>query len=87
MLIVLKVTEFVEEVHDKGMTIGVYFYVETNNTQYYNLFEVGVDVIITDYPIRVANQLNDYNSNSIELEVCKNKKKKITIISIVNLVI
>ena len=68
--------EFVEEVHDKGMTIGVYFYDEPNNRQYYNLFEVGVDVIITDYPIRVANQLNDYNSNSIELEGCKNVEKK-----------
>ena len=67
--------QFVKEVHDKGMTVGVWFFSEPNNRQYYDLFEIGVDVIITDYPIRVANQLKEYFSDDIYLEGCKSIEK------------
>ena len=68
---------FVKDAHDKGMTVGVWFFSEPNNMQYYDLFEIGVDVIITDYPIRVANQLNDYYSHKNYLEGCKSIEKTI----------
>ena len=55
--------DIVKKVHDNGMTVRVFFLKEPN--QYYDLFEIGVDVIISDFPIRVANQINEYYSNKI----------------------
>ena len=36
------------------MAVGVWFFIESNNRDYYGLFELWVDVIITDYPMRVS---------------------------------
>ena len=57
------------------MTIGVWFYNEPKNKNYYYLFEIGVDVIITDYPIAVREQLHEYNKNIIYLEGCESISK------------
>ena len=65
--------KIVKEVHDKNMTIGVWFFDEPK--QYYDFFELGVDVIITDYPKRVAEQLNQYYSDENYLEGCKSIEK------------
>ena len=65
----------VKKAHSKNMTVGVYFFSEPNNRQYYDLFEIGVDVIITDYPIRVSNQLKLYYTNNYYLEGCKSIEK------------
>ena len=62
--------EFVESVHSKGMVLGVYFYNEPSDVQYYDLFMIGVDVIITNYPLKVASQLEEFIANDIELEDC-----------------
>ena len=62
--------DLVKKIHDKGMTLGVWFFYETSSRQYYDLFEIGVDVIITDYPRRVANQLMEYYSYKNYLEGC-----------------
>ena len=70
---ILNNKKFVKEAHDKGMTVGVYFFSESR--QYYDLFEIGVDVIITDYPLEVARQLNIYYSNDSYLEGCKSFEK------------
>ena len=74
-LFLKKNPQFVKEVHNKGMTLGVWFFSEPNNRDYYDLFEIGVDVIITDYPIRVANQLKLFYSNNNYLEGCKSIEK------------
>ena len=67
--------DFVKKAHDKGMTVGVWFFIENSYMQYYDLFEIGVDVIITDYPRRVANQLKEYYSDKIYSEGCKSIEK------------
>ena len=66
--------------HMNGMTVGVYFLKKEKQKieEYYNLFEKGIDVIITDYPILVANQLNIYYSDKIYLEGCKKSIKNNT---------
>ena len=60
----------VELAHKRGLTVGVWFVnfynIIKEPTQYNYLFEIGVDVIITDYPIRVKNQLDQYYSGNIE---------------------
>jgi glycerophosphoryl diester phosphodiesterase len=61
--------ETVKKAHDNGMTVGVYFLKEPEN--HYDLFEIGVDVIITDYPIKVANQLKEYYYNTISCSIIK----------------
>ena len=66
------------------MTVGVWFFSEPNNRDYYDLFEIGVDVIITDYPIRVANQLKLFYSNNNYLEGCKSIEKTPIIYQVVN---
>ena len=63
----------VKQAHDNGMSVGAYFFDEPKD--YYFLFEIGVDVIITDYPIRVQNQLNEYLSDKIYLEGCQSIEK------------
>ena len=69
--------EIVKEAHDKGMAVGLWFFSdimkEPNN--YYEIFNLGIDVIITDYPIRVANQLEEYKSDKVKLEGCKSIEK------------
>ena len=55
--------ELVEEVHNNRATVGIWFKNEQNDTRYYELFELGIDVIITDYPMRVSEQLNQYYSD------------------------
>ena len=54
-----KYPQFAKQAHDKGMVVGVYFFNILNIIQeleqYYDLFEIGDDVIITDYPLRVQN--------------------------------
>ena len=62
--------QIVAKAHNIGMSIGVWFYDEPNDMDYYHLFEIGVDVIITDYPKRVANQLNDFYSDKVTYEGC-----------------
>ena len=61
------------------MVVGVYFFNIMNiikePEQYYDLFEIGVDVIITDYPLKVQNQLNEYYSDKVTLEGCKSINK------------
>ena len=65
----------VELAHKRGLTVGVWFVnfynIIKEPTQYNYLFEIGVDVIITDYPIRVKNQLDQYYSGNIYIEGCK----------------
>ena len=62
--------EVVKKAHDEGKVVGVWF-MPSEPDYYYDLFEMGVDVIITDYPKKVANQLQEYYSNNIYLEGCK----------------
>ena len=78
----------VEEAHNNGMTIGLWFFVEEVNN-YNDIFDLGIDVIITDYPIKVAEQLKKYyedklyvkNSDNVDyeqkilLEGCKSVEK------------
>ena len=59
---------FVESVHNKGMVLGVYFSKGPSDVQYYDLFMIGVDVIITNYPLKVASQLKEFITNNIDLE-------------------
>ena len=70
---------FVKQAHDKGMVVGVYFFNILNiikePEQYYDLFDIGVDVIITDYPLRVKEQLIEYYSDKAHLEGCKTIEK------------
>jgi hypothetical protein len=66
----------VENAHDKGMSVATWFYNEKGDMKYYDLFETGVDVIISDYPIRVANQYNDYLKNNY-LEGCDSTERKL----------
>ena len=47
--------DIVAKAHNAGMTVGVWFYNEPKDRDYYDIFEMGVDTIITDYPLRVAN--------------------------------
>ena len=72
-LFILNNKELVKMAHENGMTVGVWFWKETN--VYYDLFEIGVDVIITDYPMIVAKQLNEFNSEKNYLEGCKTSIK------------
>lgn len=65
------------QAHNFGMTVGVWFLDEKKDNNYYDLFEMGVDVIITDYPIRVLNQLNEFYSDTITLEGCDTLDKNI----------
>ena len=69
--------KIVEKAHLSNMTVGIWFFSdiikEPNN--YYEIFDLGVDVIITDYPIKVANQLKDYISDKISIEGCKSVEK------------
>ena len=67
--------DFVKKAHDKGMVVGAWFFIENSFMQYYDLFEIGVDVIITDYPRRVSNQLKEYYSDKIYSEGCKSIEK------------
>ena len=67
--------EEVAKAHNAGMTVGVWFLDEKNDNNYYDLFEMGVDVIITDYPIRVQNQLNEFYSDTITIEGCNTLEK------------
>ena len=62
--------DIVLKAHSSKMTVAAWFYNEKDDTEYYDLFDIGVDVIITDYPLRVAEQLNEYNMNKISLEGC-----------------
>jgi len=78
-LTIINNQDIVKKAHDNGMTVGVWFFNEPQ--QYYNLFEIGIDVIISDYPKRVANQLNEYYLDKISLEGCKSIEKKINNIS------
>ena len=66
----------VKNAHDNGMTVGVWFLLEPDNRNYYKLFEMGVDVIITDYPMRVAEQLELYQNGENYLEGCESIKKR-----------
>ena len=56
------------------MSVGVWFW-PGDPDYYYDLFEMGVDVIITDYPKRVENQLKEYHSNKVYLEGCETIEK------------
>ena len=67
--------ELVEEVHNNRATVGIWFKNEQNDTRYYELFELGIDVIITDYPMRVSEQLNQYYSDINYLEGCDSLKE------------
>ena len=44
-----------EKAHNKSITFAAWFW-PGDPDYYYDLFELGVDVIITDYPINVSNQ-------------------------------
>ena len=81
-LLIGKNPKILEAAHKNGMTVAVYFFTEPNNRYYYDLFEIGVDVIITDYPIRVANQLKEYYLDKIHLEGCETIDKNSKNISI-----
>ena len=70
--------DFVQKAHDKGKIVGVWFW-PSDPDYYYDLFEMGVDVIISDYPIRVANQLNEYYSDKKHLEGCESIEKTFNI--------
>ena len=50
-----------EKAHNKGITFAAWFW-PSDPDYYYDLFELGIDVIITDYPVKVAKQLNEYYS-------------------------
>ena len=65
--------ELVKMAHENGMTVGVWFWNEP--TEHKKFFEIGVDVIITDYPILVAEQLEKFKSDENYLEGCKNSVK------------
>ena len=67
--------DIVAKAHNSGMTVGVWFYNEPKDRDYYDIFEMGVDVIITDYPLRVANQLNEFYSDTISYEGCNTFEK------------
>ena len=67
--------ETVTDAHNRGMTVGAYFLKEPKDLDYYYLFEMGVDVIITDYPERVANQSNEFMSDKIFYEGCSTFSK------------
>ena len=67
--------DIVKKAHENGMTVGAYFFDEPK--EYNSLFEIGVDVIITDYPIKVQNQLNEYNSDQNYSEGCESIEKNI----------
>ena len=45
----------VEKAHNKVITFAAWFW-PSDPDYYYDLFELGIDVIITDYPINVSNQ-------------------------------
>ena len=73
--------EIVKKAHDKNMTVDVYFFnifFIHEPEEYYYFFEIGVDVIITDYPIKVAEQLENFYSKNY-LEGCLSTKKMIKI--------
>ena len=70
----------VENAHNKGMAVAAWFW-RGDPDYYYDLFELGVDVIITDYPLRVSNQLKEYKADKIYLEGCENIEKNIDNIS------
>ena len=63
--------DVVEKAHNNNMTVAAWFLDEKNDRYYYELFEKGVDVIITDYPMRVAEQLEMYKNDNISQEGCK----------------
>ncbi len=75
--------EIVEIAHNNNMAVGLWFFKEPK--EYYNLFDLGIDVIITDYPIKVAKQLEKYisdnsdniysNNSNTYLEGCKSVEK------------
>ena len=64
----------IETAHNKGMTLAAWFW-PSEPDYYYDLFEMGVDVIITDYPIKVQTQLKEYKEDKIYLEGCEAIKK------------
>ena len=61
--------KIVEDAHNNNMTVGVYFFNEPRVL--YEIFEYGIDVVITDYPVRAAEQLKKYYSGANYLEGCK----------------
>ena len=63
--------DVVKNAHDNGMTVAAWFFSEILIDNYYSLFEKGVDVIITDYPMKVAEQLELYENGEIYLEGCE----------------
>ena len=71
----------IEYAHNKGMTVTIWFFsdIHLNNEpkNYYEIFDLGIDVIITDYPLRVANQLKDYYSDNLNLEGCNSMEKNV----------
>ena len=71
--------KLIEDAHNNGMTVSLWFFSDLipEPIYYYNIFELGIDVIITDYPIRVANQLKEFYSDKRYFEGCKSIEKNI----------
>ena len=65
--------KIVEEAHNNNMSVAVYFFNEPRLL--YEIFEYGIDVVITDYPLRAAEQLKKYYSGENYLEGCKSVGK------------
>ena len=63
--------------HDRGMTVGLWFFSDVwpEPKNYYEIFDLGIDVIITDYPIKVSKQLEEYYLDQIKLEGCNSIEK------------
>ena len=62
--------EIVEKAHNEGMTVGLWFFsdIKKEPTNYNDIFDLGIDVIITDYPIRVAEQLKKYFADKLGVD-------------------
>ena len=65
--------DIIKQAHDNGMTVAAWFFQEPQ--QYYDFFEMGVDVIVTDYPIKAVDQLKKYKSDENYLEGCLTTEK------------
>ena len=59
---ILHNSDIVKQAHNNNMAVGLWFFREPKD--YYDIFDLGIDVIITDYPIKVAKQLEKYISDN-----------------------
>ena len=77
-LFIINNPKFVEEAHNNNMNCrNLVLFLDRRLLWY---FDLGIDAIITDYPLKVAKQLEKYNSNNsddtIYLEGCKSIEKQ-----------